>query len=113
MEARVPIEITVPPLGESVTEAVIGKWNKKVGDAVKQEESLVVLETDKVTVDVPAPSAGELLDIKVKQGDSAKVCTVLVGFDSAGSTKAAPTAAAPTPAPQVTAVSASAPMADE
>ena len=54
------VELKVPQLGESITEAVVGKWHKKVGDAVKADEPLVVLETDKVTVDVPAPAAGAL-----------------------------------------------------
>ena len=97
-----PVEIVVPPLGESISEAVIGKWNKKVGDAVKNEESLVVLETDKVTVEVPAPSAGVITDIKVKQGDSVKVGAVIAVIDAAGAAKttapaAAPVAVAPAP----------------
>ena len=60
-------EIRVPTLGESVTEATIGQWFKKVGDAVAVDEPLVELETDKVTVEVPAPSAGMLTEI-VGQG---------------------------------------------
>ena len=52
------IEIKVPTLGESVTEATVGQWFKKPGDAVKVDEPLVELETDKVTVEVPAPAAG-------------------------------------------------------
>ena len=101
-----PVEITVPPLGESITEAVIGKWNKKVGDSVSAEDSLVVLETDKVTVEVPAPSGGVLADIRAKQGESVKVGAVIAVLDSAGASVAkAPTASPPTPAPQVTAVS--------
>ena len=54
------VELTVPQLGESITEAVVGKWHKKVGDAVAVDEPVVVLETDKVTIDVPAPAAGAL-----------------------------------------------------
>ena len=57
------IEIKVPTLGESVSEATIAKWLKAVGDAVKADEPLVELETDKVTVEVPAPSAGVLAGI--------------------------------------------------
>ncbi|MBS2026494.1 MAG: 2-oxoglutarate dehydrogenase complex dihydrolipoyllysine-residue succinyltransferase [Deltaproteobacteria bacterium] len=109
-----PVEIVVPPLGESISEAVIGKWNKKVGDAVKNEESLVVLETDKVTVEVPAPSAGVITDIKVKQGDSVKVGAVIAVIDAAGAAKAA--AAAPAPAPVAAApapVAATAAASDE
>ena len=51
-------DIRVPTLGESVTEATIGRWFKKIGDAVKADEPLVELETDKVTVEVPAPAGG-------------------------------------------------------
>ena len=57
------IEIRVPALGESVTEATVGQWFKKSGDAVKADEPLVELETDKVTVDVPAPAAGVLGEV--------------------------------------------------
>jgi 2-oxoglutarate dehydrogenase E2 component (dihydrolipoamide succinyltransferase) len=103
----VAVEISVPPLGESVSEAVIGKWNKQVGDTVKAEESLVVLETDKVTVEVPAPSAGVLTAIHVKQGESVKVGTLLGVIDPQGAGKAAAPVALPTPAPTVIAISAS------
>ena len=63
-----PLSSTVPPLGESITEAVVGKWHKKVGDAVAVDEPLVVLETDKVTIDVPAPAAGALATIALQGG---------------------------------------------
>jgi 2-oxoglutarate dehydrogenase E2 component (dihydrolipoamide succinyltransferase) len=63
-------EIRVPTLGESVTEATIGKWFKKAGDAVKADEPLVELETDKVTVEVPAPAAGVLAEIVAKDGET-------------------------------------------
>jgi len=87
-------EIRVPTLGESVTEATIGKWFKKAGDAVAVDEPLVELETDKVTIEVPAPAAGVLADIAVKEGD-----TVAVGA-RLGEIKdgAAPAAKAPQPA---------------
>src|SRR6202022_3197615 len=62
------VEIRVPPLGESVTEATIGKWFKHPGDAVAVDEPLVELETDKVTIEVPAPAAGVLADIAAKDG---------------------------------------------
>src|ERR1700761_5422870 len=61
-------EIRVPTLGESVTEATIGRWFKKAGDAVAVDEPLVELETDKVTIEVPAPSAGVLGEIAAKGG---------------------------------------------
>ena len=63
-------EIRVPTLGESVTEATIGKWFKKPGDAVAVDEPLVELETDKVTIEVPAPAAGVLAEILVKDGET-------------------------------------------
>src|SRR3974390_1247495 len=66
-------EIRVPALGESVTEATIGKWFKKPGEAVAVDEPLVELETDKVTIEVPAPAAGVLADIAAKDGDTVAV----------------------------------------
>src|SRR3954471_10837805 len=62
-------EIRVPTLGESVSEATIGRWFKKPGDAVKADEPLVELETDKVTLEVNAPTAGTLGDISAKDGE--------------------------------------------
>jgi 2-oxoglutarate dehydrogenase E2 component (dihydrolipoamide succinyltransferase) len=70
-------EIRVPTLGESVTEATIGKWFKKPGDAVAVDEPLVELETDKVTIEVPAPAAGVLGAIAAKDGDTVAVGAVL------------------------------------
>ncbi|MGD9913339.1 MAG: 2-oxoglutarate dehydrogenase complex dihydrolipoyllysine-residue succinyltransferase [Rhizobiaceae bacterium] len=70
-------EIRVPTLGESVTEATIGKWFKKAGDAIKADEPLVELETDKVTVEVPAPAAGTLSEIAVQEGDTVNVGALL------------------------------------
>src|SRR5579864_7057874 len=70
-------EIRVPTLGESVTEATIGRWFKAAGDAVAVDEPLVEIETDKVTVEVPAPAAGVLSEIAVKDGDTVAVGAVL------------------------------------
>src|SRR5579885_1756370 len=70
-------EIRVPTLGESVTEATIGKWFKKAGDAVAVDEPLVELETDKVTIEVPAPAAGVLADIAAKDGETVAVGALL------------------------------------
>jgi 2-oxoglutarate dehydrogenase E2 component (dihydrolipoamide succinyltransferase) len=70
-------EIRVPTLGESVTEATIGKWFQKPGDAVAVDEPLVELETDKVTIEVPAPSAGVLAEIAAKDGDTVAVGALL------------------------------------
>jgi 2-oxoglutarate dehydrogenase E2 component (dihydrolipoamide succinyltransferase) len=91
------IEIKVPALGESVTEATVGQWFKKPGDAVKVDEPLVELETDKVTVEVPAPAAGVLADIKVVQGASVGIGSVL-GSISEGAAAATHPAAPAQPA---------------
>src|SRR6185369_10960546 len=87
-------EIRVPTLGESVTEATIGRWFKKAGDAVAVDEPLVELETDKVTIEVPAPSAGTLGEITAKDGETVAV-GVLLGQINDGATAAAKPAAAP------------------
>src|SRR5260370_5940550 len=97
-------EIRVPTLGESVTEATIGRWFKKAGDAVAVDEPLVELETDKVTIEVPAPSAGTLGDIIAKDGETVAVGALLGQINdgaaaAAGKPPAAPArAAAPPPA---------------
>jgi 2-oxoglutarate dehydrogenase E2 component (dihydrolipoamide succinyltransferase) len=86
-------EIRVPTLGESVTEATIGKWFKKVGDAIAADEPIVELETDKVTIEVPAPAAGTLSEIAAKEGDTVEL-NALLGTISEGA-GAAKSAAAP------------------
>src|ERR1700761_9470936 len=70
-------EIIIPSLGESVSEATIAKWFKKVGDAVAQDEPLLELETDKVTLEVNAPAAGRLKDIKIGEGKTVEVGALL------------------------------------
>src|SRR6201987_2234620 len=97
-------EIRVPTLGESVTEATIGKWFKNPGKAVGVDEPLVELETDKVTIEVPAPAAGVLADIAVKDGDTVAVGALLGAIKEgagAAAVKSAPAAApsAPPPSP--------------
>jgi 2-oxoglutarate dehydrogenase E2 component (dihydrolipoamide succinyltransferase) len=80
-------DIRVPTLGESVTEATIGKWFKKAGDAVAVDEPLVELETDKVTIEVPAPAAGVLSEIAAKDGETVAVGALLGQIkDGAGAT---------------------------
>src|SRR5215470_13939592 len=90
-------EIRVPTLGESVTEATIGKWFKKPGEPVAVDEPLVELETDKVTIEVPAPAAGVLSDIAVKDGETVSVGALLgqikEGAGAAPAAKSAPAAA--------------------
>src|ERR1700746_2552371 len=89
-------EIRVPTLGESVTEATIGRWFKKAGDPVAVDELLVELETDKVTIEVPAPSAGTLGEIIAKDGQTVAV-GALLGQITDGAAAAKPAAAAAQP----------------
>ncbi|VTZ52652.1 dihydrolipoyltranssuccinase [Methylocella tundrae] len=96
------IEIRVPTLGESVSEATIGRWFKKAGDAVKADEPLVELETDKVTLEVNAPSSGVLAEITVKDGETVGVGALLGQISDSGApakTEAKAPAAAPVAAP--------------
>ncbi|MGJ4952643.1 2-oxoglutarate dehydrogenase complex dihydrolipoyllysine-residue succinyltransferase [Bradyrhizobium sp. HKCCYLS20291] len=95
-------DIRVPTLGESVTEATIGRWFKKAGDAVAVDEPLVELETDKVTIEVPAPSAGTLGEIIAKDGETVAV-GALLGQINDGAVAAKPAATAPAPAKPVAA----------
>jgi 2-oxoglutarate dehydrogenase E2 component (dihydrolipoamide succinyltransferase) len=92
-------EIRVPTLGESVTEATIGRWFKKAGDAVAVDEPLVELETDKVTIEVPAPSAGILGEITAKDGETVAVGALLGQISEGGAGAAAKPAAAAAKAP--------------
>ena len=99
------IEIRVPTLGESVTEATIGRWFKKAGEAVAVDEPLVELETDKVTVEVPSPVSGTLASIAAKDGDTVAVGALLGAINEGAGAKPAPKAEAkpaakPTPASQ-------------
>jgi 2-oxoglutarate dehydrogenase E2 component (dihydrolipoamide succinyltransferase) len=89
-------EIRVPTLGESVTEATIGKWFKQAGDAVAVDEPLVELETDKVTIEVPSPAAGVLAEIAAKDGETVAV-GALLGQIQEGAGAAAPAKSAPKP----------------
>src|SRR5580704_8877020 len=89
------VQIKVPAMGESVTEATVARWFKKEGDAVKRDEPLLELETDKVTVEVPAPADGAIESISVKAGDTVQV-GALLGAIAEGKAGAA---AAPAPKP--------------
>jgi len=86
-------EVKVPTLGESVTEATVGQWLKKSGEAVAADEPIVSLETDKVAVDVPAPVAGTLADIIAKEGDTVNVGALLAMINEGATAAAAPAAA--------------------
>ena len=99
-------EVKVPVLGESITEATLGEWLKAPGDAVKADEPVASLETDKVTIEVPSPVAGVMGQHAVQVGDTvsvgAMIATVEAGDGAAAPTISAP--AAPAPAPTSTAV---------
>ena len=84
-----PTDIKVPTLGESVTSATVARWLKKAGESVAADEPLVELETDKVTVEVPAPGAGVLGDIQAQEGAEVEVGAVLATLDAAGAAPAA------------------------
>lgn len=110
-------EIRVPTLGESVSEATVGTWFKKVGDTVKADEPLVELETDKVTVEVPAPASGVLTEIVAQNGETVGLDALLgqIAEGAAGAATSAPAAkpaapaAAPAPAAAVAAARVAAP----
>ncbi len=110
-------EVKVPALGESVTEATVGQWLKKPGDAVALDEPIASLETDKVAVDVPSPVAGVLGQQLVKEGDTVNVGAVIAIVEAGGVAAAAPAAPPPPAAPLATpapapVVSAPAPAAE-
>jgi len=97
-------EVKVPQLSESVAEATLLQWKKKVGDAVGQDEILIEIETDKVVLEVPAPSAGVLTEIVIADGGTVIAEQLIAKIDSTAvatakpAAAAAPVAAAPAPA---------------
>ena len=108
-----PVEIKVPPAGESITEVQVSEWTKKVGDQVKADDIIVLIETDKVTLEVPAPVTGTLTSITVEAGADASVGDVIGTMEegaiaATSAPAAAPAAAAPSaptaPAAQATTV---------
>ncbi len=96
-------QIVVPPMGESVSEATVAKWLKKVGDAVRMDEPLVELETDKVTLEVNATAAGVISEINVQQGGNVGVGAILGLIQEGSAAVSAPTASATTSAPAASA----------
>lgn len=104
-------EIRVPTLGESVSEATVGTWFKKVGDAVKADEPILELETDKVTIEVPAPASGTLSEIVAQAGETVGLGALLGQIAEGAAAAAAPAAAAPAAAPAAPAPTPAAPAA--
>src|SRR5215469_3637353 len=102
------VEVKVPQLSESVSEATMLQWKKKPGETVAQDEILIELETDKVVLEVPAPSAGVLAQIIKNDGDTVVADEVIAKIDTEGKADAAAVEAEVKPAPQTTQAAASA-----
>src|SRR5205823_12290313 len=98
-------QVTMPQLGESVTEGTIGKWLKQPGDKVEKYESLAEVITDKVNAEIPSPIAGVIKELKVQEGATVPVGTEILTIDEGGE------GAVEAPAPQPAAASASAQVA--
>src|SRR5579863_2326691 len=92
------VDVIMPQMGESIFEGTITRWLKKPGDRVERDEPLFEISTDKVDAEIPAPSAGVLKEIKVTEGKTVPIQTVVAVIDAAGQAEAAP-AAVPAPAP--------------
>ncbi|WP_028450885.1 2-oxoglutarate dehydrogenase complex dihydrolipoyllysine-residue succinyltransferase [Chitinibacter tainanensis] len=105
------IEVVVPQLPESVSEATLISWKKKVGEAVARDENLIDIETDKVVLEIPAPQAGVLTEIVAQDGATVGSLQVIAKIDTAAVAAAAPAAAAPAAAPVAAAATAAAPAA--
>ena len=103
-------DIRLPQLGETVTEGTITRWFKKVGDAVAADEPLFEVSTDKVDTEVPSPVAGTLTEIRVNEGDTVPVGTVIAVVGAANAVAAAPAAAAPVARPAPAPVAQPAPV---
>src|SRR5881296_2998426 len=91
------IDVLMPQMGESIAEGTLSKWLKKVGDEVKRDEPLFEISTDKVDAEIPAPAAGVLAEVKVQEGQTVPVQTLVAVIEtdkSAAATAAAPSAAA-------------------
>ena len=95
------IEVKVPVLPESITEATLVNWHKKPGDAVKRDENLVDIETDKVVLELPAPDSGVLTEVKRGDGSTVTAQEVIAVLDTGAQAAAQAGAAAPTPAAAV------------
>src|SRR3979490_3054622 len=83
------VDIVMPQMGESIFEGTITKWLKKPGDKVERDEPLFEISTDKVDAEIPSPTAGVLKEIKVKEGQTVPINTVVATIDGAGGAAAA------------------------
>src|SRR5690242_11829975 len=93
------IDVLMPQMGESIAEGTLSKWLKKLGDEVKRDEPLFEISTDKVDAEIPAPNAGVLVEIKVQEGQTVPVQTLVavIETDKSAAATGAPSAAAPAP----------------
>src|SRR5215207_4568332 len=98
----------MPQMGESIAEGTLSRWLKKVGDAVKRDEPIFEISTDKVDAEIPAPAAGTLAEIIVQEGQTVAVQTIVAKIETdasvaagGGAAAASPAAAAPAPTPRV------------
>src|SRR5437660_964291 len=93
------VDVLMPQMGESIAEGTLSKWLKKLGDEVKRDEPLFEISTDKVDAEIPAPSAGVLAEIKVQEGQTVPVQTLVavIETDKGATVSAAPAAAAAAP----------------
>ncbi|MBU6308673.1 MAG: dihydrolipoamide succinyltransferase, partial [Planctomycetes bacterium] len=92
-----PIELKVPEVGESITEVMVGTWKKREGDAVAADDSVVEIESDKATVELPAPTAGTITKVLKGSGEKAVVGEVIGYMEPAAVGAAAGSSAAPQP----------------
>ncbi|MFO0271784.1 MAG: biotin/lipoyl-containing protein, partial [Gemmatimonadota bacterium] len=111
------VDVIMPQMGESIAEGTLSKWVKQVGDAVKRDETIFEISTDKVDAEIPAPSAGVLAEILVQPGQTVPVGTDVARLETdvaafaAGGTAAAPAPAAAAPAASAAPQAAAAPAA--
>ena len=90
-----PTDVIMPQMGESITEGTITKWLKKPGDTIQRDEPLFEISTDKVDAEIPSPSAGTLKEIKIAEGTTVQINTIVATIDESGSVSASPSPAAP------------------
>src|ERR687889_33459 len=92
------IDVIMPQMGESIAEGTLSRWMKKVGDAVKRDEPIFEISTDKVDAEIPAPSAGALAEILVTEGQTVAVQTIVARLETEKGAALAPSAPAAAPA---------------
>jgi pyruvate dehydrogenase E2 component (dihydrolipoamide acetyltransferase) len=115
-KSQMPTDVVMPQMGESITEGTLTKWLKKPGDTVARDEPLFEISTDKVDAEIPSPAAGTLGEIKIQEGTTVGVNTVVCTINEEGATAAPPAESKPTaskdPAPETPAPSSPAPAAE-